>query len=312
MKTKSKALGGSKSCAVAVLLVAAALTSGGHVPRLSAQGGASRIAFTTNRDGNFEIYAVSADRSRLTRLTNHPAWDADPAWSPDGERIAFRSNRHGNWEIYVMNADGSAVSRLTNNPAFDAEPAWSPDGTRIAFSSDRFVSRSGVRVTGIYIMNADGSAVTAPIAPGGYFHPDWSPDGQTITFHSMRDGAPVYPTHDIWAMNVDGSRLTRLTNVDGFDGYAAWSPDGGQIAFNRGNAIYVMNADGSAAKRLSAGARPVWSPDGQHIAFEDTRDGGPCCSDGYNVETYIMNADGSAPRRLTRNPAYDQAPAWGR
>jgi Tol biopolymer transport system component len=308
----SNSLGRGGSCIAVALVLAAALMSGGDVMQLNAQGVPSRIAFTSNRDGNFEIYAMNADGSGLTRMTNHLGWDDDPAWSPDGSRIAFRSNRDGNWEIYVMNADGSAVTRLTNNAAFDAEPEWSPDGTQIAFSSDRYVTNWGVRVWGIYIMKPDGSAVRAPTPPAGYSYPDWSPDGQKITFHSQRDGAAVYPTDDIWVVNVDGSALTRLTNRDGFDGYAAWSPDGSQIAFNSGFQIYVVNADGSAPRQIGVGAKPAWSPDGLQIAFEDTRDGGPCCSTGYNVELYVVNADGSSPRRLTNHPAYDQQPAWSR
>src|SRR5262245_49125199 len=66
-----------------------------------------RIAFTSKRDGNNEIYVMNADGSGQTNLTNNPASDAGPAWSPDGRQIAFGSFRDGNGEIYVMNADGS-------------------------------------------------------------------------------------------------------------------------------------------------------------------------------------------------------------
>ena len=72
-----------------------------------------RIAFRSNRDGNYEIYVRNADGSGQTNLTNNPAGDFEPTWSPDGEKIAFRSNRDGNEEIYVMNADGSDLTRLT-------------------------------------------------------------------------------------------------------------------------------------------------------------------------------------------------------
>ena len=67
-----------------------------------------RIAFTSERDGNPEIYVMNADGSGVTRLTYNDARDLDsfPAWSPDGRRIAFHSNRDGNFEIYVMNASG--------------------------------------------------------------------------------------------------------------------------------------------------------------------------------------------------------------
>ncbi|HDR3891062.1 TPA: PD40 domain-containing protein, partial [Bacillus cereus] len=67
----------------------------------------SKIAFVSNRDANPEIYVMNPDGSNQTRLTNNPAGDFEPSWSPDGQKITFTSNRDGNPEIYVMNADGS-------------------------------------------------------------------------------------------------------------------------------------------------------------------------------------------------------------
>src|SRR6266516_5281968 len=72
--------------------------------------GGGQIAFTSNRDGNSEIYLINADGSGVARVTNNPATDDEPVWSPDGTKIAFLSYRDGTplrWEIYVMNADGS-------------------------------------------------------------------------------------------------------------------------------------------------------------------------------------------------------------
>jgi hypothetical protein len=97
----------------------------------------NKIVFTSNRDGNEEIYSMNADGTGQTRLTNDPANDYGPYWSPDGSKIVFQSERDGNSEIYVMNADGTGQTRLTNNPAVDSSPAWSPDGSQIAFHSDR-------------------------------------------------------------------------------------------------------------------------------------------------------------------------------
>src|SRR5918996_557241 len=97
---------------------------------------AGRIAFTSERDGNPEIYVAAADGS-LVRLTDNPGVDAQASCSADGTRIAFSSERDGNPEIYVMNTDGSEVTRLTEDPSIDGFPAWSPDGSRIAFASDR-------------------------------------------------------------------------------------------------------------------------------------------------------------------------------
>ena len=128
-----------------------------------------RIAFESNRDGdwefelwgNMDVYVMNADGSKPINLTNHPALDGYPDWSPDGTRIAFHSNRDGddNWEIYVMNADGTNPINLTNHPAEDWRPAWSPDGARIAFESNRDGDWERNRHDNweVYVMNADGT-----------------------------------------------------------------------------------------------------------------------------------------------------------
>ena len=100
---------------------------------------------------------MNTDGANLINLTNHPAEDRSPAWSPDGRQIAFNSNRDGNTEIYVMNADGTNPINLTNHPAEDRGPAWSPDGMQIAFSTDRDRNDDGTKNAEIYVMNTDGT-----------------------------------------------------------------------------------------------------------------------------------------------------------
>jgi len=94
-----------------------------------------RIAFTSNRDGDYEIYTVRPNGKGLVRLTHSPGNDAHPAWSPDGEWIVFASNRTGfkdetggmsDGEIFVMRADGTEVRQLTENAFEDGTPAWRP------------------------------------------------------------------------------------------------------------------------------------------------------------------------------------------
>jgi len=103
----------------------------------SFSGDGSKIAFMSNRDGNFEIYVMNADGTSQTRLTNNAAYDGLPSFSGDGSKIAFFSDRDGNWEIYVMNVDGTGQTNLSNNPAADDNPSFSGDGSKIAFSSNR-------------------------------------------------------------------------------------------------------------------------------------------------------------------------------
>ena len=67
---------------------------------------------------------MNADGTGATRLTNHPALDCAPAWSPSGAKIAFDSNRDGKFDIYVMNADGTNPTRLTKDPANDNAASW--------------------------------------------------------------------------------------------------------------------------------------------------------------------------------------------
>jgi Tol biopolymer transport system component len=138
----------------------------------------TKIAFNTNRDSteegniaNHEIYTMNAaDGSNPVRLTNNPAWDSLPRWSPDGTKIAFFSERDVTGDIYTMNAaDGSNLTRLTYNTEWDSFPSWSPNGTKIAFASDKDGNPE------IYLMNAaDGSGqtrLTNNTAAEG--EPDW-------------------------------------------------------------------------------------------------------------------------------------------
>jgi Tol biopolymer transport system component/DNA-binding winged helix-turn-helix (wHTH) protein len=104
--------------------------------------------------------------------------------------------------------------------------------------------------------------------------------------------------------------LIRLTNNNAMDCQPVWSPDGSRVVFwsNRdgGKEIYVMDADGSNARRLTHNlaedVNPNWSPDGRTILFDSDRDG--------NQEVYVMDADGGNQIRLTRNNAVDTTASW--
>ena len=276
------------------------------LPTTAPPSPAGKIAFSSNRDGNFEIYAMDADGSKQTRLTFNGDKDLAPAWSHDGASIAFHSDRAGNWEIYTMNTDGANQTRLTFTNRADQDPAWSPDGSSIAFFSER----DGAGVPVIYTMNPDGSGQTR-LTLNEYlnWHPAWSPDGTRIAFTSIR-GVDWDGKSEIYTMNADGSNQTRLTFSNSENGEPTWSPDDAHITFyskrDGKSEIYTMNADGSNQTRLTKNEAgdygPTWSPAGVRIAFESDRDG--------NREIYTMNADGSNQARLTFNEAGDRKPAW--
>jgi TolB protein len=186
----------------------------------------TKIAFTSYRDGNFDIYVMNADGSGQTNISNNPVDDFGPDWSPDGTKIAFTSYRDGNFDIYVMNsADGSNQTRLSNDDADDFGPDWSPDSTKIVFASNRYV----ITHHDIFVMNADGSGQTMLTnSSKDETWPSWSPDGTKIAFESDQDG-----NGNIYAMNAsDGSNQTRLTNSTANDCNPKWSPDSTKIAFD--------------------------------------------------------------------------------
>jgi len=260
-----------------------------------------RIAFSSNRDGNSEIYSMNVNGTAQTRLTNDAANDSHPAWSPDGTRIAFNTDRDGNNEIYVMNANGGEPTRLTINPASDSQPTWSPDGQRIVFQSTRGGSFD------IFIMNADGSNVTQLTNdPGFDTDPAFSPRGTKIAFVSTRDG-----NSEIYSMNPNGSAQTRLTNNTLFDVRPDFSPNGAKIVYasnvpdsgGLSQQIVLMNEDGTGSAVLtSAGANgnPSFSADGRRILFNSSRD--------LNSEVYSMDLNGSNQVRLTNIASSDVLP----
>ena len=261
---------------------------------------ANKIAFASDRDGNYEIYVMNEDGSGLKRLTNNPDEDVFPSWSPDGRKIAFESRRDGNPEIYVMNADGTEQTNLTKSSSREQNPSWSPDGQKLAFHSLKNDNHE------ICVMNSDGSEPKRLTNNRtNDMGPSWSPDGMKITFTAQRDG-----NHEIYIMNSDGSEPKRLTDNPAFDRSPAWSPDGGKIAYvsdRDGNfEIYVMNTNGGELRRLTNNSandgNSSWSSDGKRIAFVSNRDG--------NREIYVMNTDGSEQERLTNNPAADRFPCW--
>jgi len=212
------------------------------------------------------IYMINADGSNLISVADHPAYDNEPAWSPDSQKIAFDSSLDktafdsnscgGTNSICVMNADGTDSHPINQK---GGGPIWSPDGKKIAFNTSKDGNGE------VYVMNADGSN---PINLTHYNMgwdggPVWSPDGKKIVFSSYRDG-----NFEIYVMNADGTDPFNLTNNQAADYNQVWSPDGKKIVFvseRDGNPeIYVMNADGTNPINLTnSDAKdysPVWSP----------------------------------------------------
>ncbi len=204
-----------------------------------------RIVFASEReDPDSDIYVMNADGSGQRRLTRQPGDDSHPHWSPDGARIVFNSARatpdlSADWskqhiEIFTMAADGSDVRRLTRFRTVTTYPQFSPDGRRIAFrrtleeAGFLWDLTTGTRNSEVFVMNADGSNpvnVSKSAAYDGW--PAWSPDGSTIVFTSNRAGPANIG--QLYAVDVEGGNLRKLTDGPGSFVQPSWSRDGKRI-----------------------------------------------------------------------------------
>ena len=187
------------------------------------------------------LHVVNADGTGLRRLTNYPAYDFTPVWTPDGRTLRYGRN--------VVNVDGSPSRRL---PRFLPKAgAWSPDGTRVAWvqvcHGGPSCRTSAARERNqLLVMNADGSGVRSLARRIAWTVPLWSPDGRRLAFRRMRDGNP-----ELYSVNARGGGLTRLTRHAARERWFSWSPDGTKLAFVRNWEVYVVNADGSGERRLT-------------------------------------------------------------
>jgi Tol biopolymer transport system component len=253
----------------------------------------SRVSFSWNGEGNFEIYVMPADGSAVTNLTHDAASDRYATWSPDGSKIAFASDRTAkdHIDIYVMGRDGSNPIRLTHEAGPNSFPSWSKDGKKIAFMSKRDGHWQ------IYVMNADGSAQRKlTTSEANDENPSFSPDSKHIVFESNRNGDGK---DQLYVIKTDGSDLQRLTHNEANNVFPGFSADGKWILFGSAkptvpgdeNKIYKVKRDGTGQEQVREnGFFARWSPLGDRIAFIAGR---------YpSSHIYIMKVDGSEKKQI--------------
>jgi WD40-like Beta Propeller Repeat len=266
-----------------------------------------RIAYTSDRDGNDEIYSARIDGYGETNLTNNPAVDQSPAWSSDGSRLAFVSDRDGRMDLWVMNWDGSDPHRVTSGDSSsgDAEPAWSPDGASIAFAS----SRPSGSAWHVWVLDV-ATGTLRQLTPGWGVSPSWSPDGTRLVY----DGGGV-----IHVVNADGSGDVQIT-PPGLPpaGSPVWTPWGGNIVFGRYDEdwqttnvrqLYMATPDGANVVPITSGpyyhGHASFSPDWSMMVFQ--RQEGAFGS----PELYYMNLSQGVPYPSVTGPGRNFVPSWG-
>jgi TolB protein len=159
------------------------LTSGPYQdinPDISHDG--KRIAFSSNRNGPWNIYILDLETGEIQQFTDSAAYDGNPSWSPDGQWLVFESYQLDNLEILIQDVNQTTGPiPLTRNPAADFSPEWSPQGRRISFLSDRS-GQVEVWYADLDLPQED-KAVKINNSPGDYIqHPTWSGDSRYLTW----------------------------------------------------------------------------------------------------------------------------------
>lgn len=269
------------------------------------------IAFTCQvfkDQGTEQICIMKADGTDFRRLTTeNNIRHFYPSLSPDGQSVLYSAYlTDNNYEIYRMDIGDGSVDQLTNLYGVDDAPEYSPDGQQLVFMHESATKN----IDQIVLAGRNGdNGGNIPSING--WDPTWSPDGKQILFASDKNG-PV----QLYTVRMDGSKLTKITNLPAIRGRSDWSPDGQYIVTYSGEAwhreLYIMNADGSNVHQLSPSGGnsqgPSFSPDSKWVAFTAYFDH---YNDDNGCEIYIIRVDGTDLRRLTNNDYCDYQPRWG-
>ena len=163
------------------------------------------IAFSSDRDGEKEIYLMDYDGFDQRRITGHRSISLSPAWSPTGDVLSYVSFFGGEGPaIYLADILSGRKSPVVTSGSLNTSPTFSPDGRRLAFARGL-----GANIE-IFTCRRDGSELRQlTSSPGIDTNPAWSPNGNEIAFTSSRSGSP-----QIYVVDAEGTNLRRVT----FDG----------------------------------------------------------------------------------------------
>ena len=259
----------------------------------------TKIAYVAGPLGAKEIHIADYDGVGAAPVTRNGSINLMPVWSPDTRSLAFTSFKNGYPDLYrAFPFERRPEQTLAAFVGINSSPAWSPDGKSLAMT----LSKDGNPE--VYVLTlATGTLRRLTRHAGIDTEPTWSPAGREIAFISDRTGTP-----HIFVMDVDGTGVRQLT-FGSFQTQPRWSPKGDTIVYTAragGHDLWAVNADGSNARRLTAGPGSnqgaTWAPNGRHLAFQSNRLGA--------WKIFAMLADGSEQARVTRGPGEYTSPSW--
>jgi len=208
-----------------------------------------QVAFTSNRDGTYNLYVMNADGSNVRRLTyeKDPTVAYMPSWSGDGKQIVFGLHGQEPW-MATISPNGKNFKILGKGH----DPCISPDGKKIAFT---YSDRKGWCV---FVCNADGSnrrQITYGTNQMGAVYPNWSPDGKKIVYANH-----VGQALEQFVCDADGKNVRQLTHLGKISCPADWSPDGQWISFRVTDNAFWRDKElmKKTYEEKRGDKRPVW------------------------------------------------------
>jgi hypothetical protein len=256
------------------------------------------------------LWRQAIDSTAAQQLTDGPAYDFQPDWSPDGRFVVYVSGAGTALELRLLDLQSRKSTRLTEPGSTNIEPRWSPDGQRILFVSSAFHRHFHVFVAAV----RNGSLTTPERLTGeeksplpryyysAYDHeinPTWSRDGKSILFISNH--GHIHGTGGLWLMPaVAGAPAVELHEEEtNWQARPDLSPDGQRLVYSsylgrNWLQLWLLPARGGAALPLTYGdwdeTNPRWSPDARQIAFISNREG--------DTQLRLLQLPGGASRAL--------------
>ena len=184
-------------------------TAGGSNQSPAWSGDGTKIAFSSSRSGDSQLWVSDVSGGNLHSVTAFKGPNVAPTWNPrTNAQIAWAGGRTGLPQIYTMDQDGSNVQRLTDG-GYAVSPSWSPSGLLIAFSWNRKYGPGAPGGQDIYVMDiASKRWLQLTHEAGSNDYPSWAPDGRHIVFERSSGGHA-----QIWSMLADGTEQHQLTHT---------------------------------------------------------------------------------------------------
>lgn len=195
----------------------------------------------------YDIFLADANGNQLKQLTFEEGYDAEPTVSPRGDKIVFTSTRTGDLELFTMNLDGTGVQQVTDQLGYDGGAFFSPDGNKLIFRASRPKTEAEIQ-----------------------------------EYKDLLAKGLVQPTNmELYVCNVDGSELTKITDLGSANWAPFFHPSGKKIIFSSNHVakrsfnLFMINLDGTGLEQITYDkvfdAFPMFSPDGKKIIFSSNR-----------------------------------------